>query len=62
MKRDDIGLLGREPGERSYLTDGTTVRSWLLTTDHKRIALLYAAGITFFFFLGAFLSLAAVAG
>ncbi|WP_156678109.1 cytochrome c oxidase subunit I [Sphingomonas profundi] len=48
----EAGLLGREPGERNYLTAGTTVRSWLLTTDHKRIALLYAAGITFFFFLG----------
>ena len=48
----DASLLGRQRGERNYLTDGTTVRSWLLTTDHKRIALLYAAGITFFFFLG----------
>ncbi len=27
--------------EGSYLTDGMTIRSWLLTTDHKRIALLY---------------------
>ena len=52
MRHDDVALLGRAPGERSYLTDGTTLRSWLLTTDHKRIALLYAAGITFFFFLG----------
>jgi hypothetical protein len=31
----------------SYLTDGFTLRSWLLTTDHKRIALLYLASITF---------------
>src|SRR5207248_795929 len=23
---------------RNYLEDGTTLRSWLLTTDHKRIA------------------------
>ena len=52
IRADDTTLLGREPGERNYLTDGTTLRSWLLTTDHKRIALLYAAGITFFFFLG----------
>ena len=28
------------------------IRSWLLTTDHKRIALLYLASITFFFFVG----------
>ena len=38
--------------EGSYLTDGWTLRSWLLSTDHKRIALLYLGSITFFFFLG----------
>ena len=27
-------------------------RSWLLTTDHKRVALLYLISITFFFFIG----------
>jgi cytochrome c oxidase subunit 1 len=36
----------------SYLTDGTTIRSWLLTHDHKRIALLYFFSITGFFFIG----------
>src|SRR5665213_2857581 len=36
----------------SYLTDGFTLRSWLLTTDHKRIALLYLGTITIFFFVG----------
>jgi len=38
--------------EGSYLTDGYTIRSWLLTTDHKRIALLYLGAITIFFFIG----------
>src|SRR5207247_2652371 len=28
------------------------IRSWIFTTDHKRIALLYLASITFFFFIG----------
>src|SRR5947209_19370658 len=37
---------------RHYLNDGYGVRSWLLTRDHKRIALLYLAGVTFFFFIG----------
>src|SRR5207344_1241573 len=37
---------------RHYLNDGYGVRSWLLTRDHKRIALLYLASVTFFFFLG----------
>ena len=37
----------------SYLTSGTTVRSWLFTLDHKRIAILYLFTITFFFLIGA---------
>lgn len=36
----------------SYLSEGYTLWSWLATRDHKRIALLYAASITLFFFLG----------
>ena len=38
-----------KPG--SYLDTGHTVFSWLTTTDHKRIAILYAISITFFFFV-----------
>src|SRR5207237_4300656 len=40
------------PTRENYLTGEYGVRSWLLTQDHKRIALLYLAAITFFFFLG----------
>jgi cytochrome c oxidase subunit I len=36
----------------SYLHDNYGIRSWLLTKDHKRIAILYLISITFFFFLG----------
>ena len=35
-----------------YLNVNYGIRSWLLTTDHKRIALLYLASLTLFFFLG----------
>jgi cytochrome c oxidase subunit 1 len=35
-----------------YLNVDYGVRSWLLTTDHKRIGLLYLVSITFFFFVG----------
>ncbi len=35
-----------------YLNVNYGVKSWLLTTDHKRIALLYLASITLFFFVG----------
>src|SRR3954453_17088976 len=37
---------------RHYLNDGYGIKSWLLTRDHKRIALLYLASVTFFFFVG----------
>src|SRR3954470_16976171 len=37
---------------RHYLNDGYGIKSWLLTRDHKRIALLYLAAVTFFFFIG----------
>ncbi len=35
-----------------YLNWSRTVKSWLLTQDHKRIALLYLISITAFFFVG----------
>src|SRR5216117_792000 len=35
-----------------YLNEGYGIKSWLLTRDHKRIALLYLAAVTFFFFVG----------
>jgi cytochrome c oxidase subunit 1 len=37
---------------RHYLNEGLGIKSWLLTTDHKRIALLYLVSITLFFFVG----------
>jgi len=36
----------------NYLNVAYGLRSWLLTTDHKRIAILYMITITFFFFIG----------
>ncbi|MCC6342151.1 MAG: cytochrome c oxidase subunit I [Bryobacterales bacterium] len=38
--------------ELNYLTNGWSWKSWLLTTDHKRIAILYLISITIFFLLG----------
>ena len=37
----------------TYLDEGHSIASWLLTTDHKRIGILYAISITAFFFIGA---------
>ena len=42
---------------RHYLNESGGWQSWLLTTDHKRIGLLYLLSITVFFFLGGFFAL-----
>jgi cytochrome c oxidase subunit 1 len=42
----------------NYLNANYGIRSWLLTTDHKRIALLYLFSITFFFFIGGAMAVA----
>jgi cytochrome c oxidase subunit 1 len=45
------------PLPENYLNTAYGWRSWLLTTDHKRVALLYLISITLFFFLGGFFAL-----
>ena len=51
-------LPGRPPATRklplNYLQASRGLASWLLTKDHKRIAILYLLPITAMFFLGAF--------
>jgi cytochrome c oxidase subunit 1 len=42
---------------KNYLTEKQGILSWLLTTDHKRIGILYTVTITFTFFLGGFFAL-----
>ena len=42
----------RSEGRKNYLNAATTVKSWLLTLDHKRIGLLYLFAISFFFAIG----------
>jgi cytochrome c oxidase subunit 1 len=37
---------------KSYLDEGNSLKSWLTTHDHKRIAILYLISITLFFFMG----------
>lgn len=38
--------------QSNYLKAGHTIKSWLLTGDHKRIAIMYLISTLFFFFLG----------
>jgi cytochrome c oxidase subunit 1 len=42
---------------KNYLNAEYGIRSWLFTTDHKRIAMLYLLSITAFFFIGGFYAL-----
>ena len=37
---------------RNYLNEDYSILSWLMTTDHKRIGVLYLISITFFFLIG----------
>ncbi len=48
--RPPAATIGRP---ENYLNSGHTIWSWLSTTDHKRIGLLYLGSITGFFILGA---------
>src|SRR5260370_3147844 len=45
-------LPGHKMPHEDYLNASYGIRSWLLTTDHKRIALLYLGSVTVFFFIG----------
>ncbi|NUM77053.1 cytochrome c oxidase subunit I [candidate division KSB1 bacterium] len=38
--------------KKHYLNAGFSAKSWLLTVDHKRIAILYLISVTFFFLIG----------
>ncbi|MBV9481821.1 MAG: cytochrome c oxidase subunit I [Acidobacteria bacterium] len=53
MATTAVALSERE----NYLNKEYGITSWLFTTDHKRIALLYLITITFFFFIGGFFAL-----
>src|SRR4029079_12459442 len=49
---DAIGNEGYVRPKLNYLNNGTTLRSWLLTKDHKRIALMYLISVSAFFMMG----------
>src|SRR6201993_3140527 len=41
----------------NYLNSNYGIKSWLLTTDHKRIAILYLMSITVMFWIGGFFAM-----
>ncbi len=49
---DDIGKGYYDRPKLNYLNNGHTIKSWLLTKDHKRIAIMYLISVSVFFFMG----------
>jgi cytochrome c oxidase subunit 1 len=47
-----------KPPRTNYLNAEYGIKSWLLTKDHKRIAVLYLGGISFFFLIGSLYAMA----
>src|ERR1043165_9138838 len=53
MQTEDVITTGYTPAKKlSYLSNGTTLKSWLLTKDHKRIAIMYLITVSLFFMMG----------
>ncbi|MEP6945510.1 MAG: cbb3-type cytochrome c oxidase subunit I [Acidobacteriota bacterium] len=53
MQTQDEIISGTAPEPKlNYLTNGSTLRSWLLTKDHKRIAIMYLISVSLFFMMG----------
>jgi Heme/copper-type cytochrome/quinol oxidases, subunit 1 len=49
---DEFGIEGYVRPKLNYLNNGSTLKSWLLTKDHKRIAIMYLISVSVFFMMG----------
>ena len=52
----DVRLVGASTN-RNYINDEYGALSWLLTKDHKRIAILYLISVSIMFVLGGFFAM-----
>jgi cytochrome c oxidase subunit I len=53
MQTQDAIISGIAPEPKlNYLNNGSTLRSWFLTKDHKRIAIMYLISVSLFFMMG----------
>lgn len=52
IAEQDVNTSGYAAPETNYLNNGHGLKSWLLTKDHKRIAVLYMISISIFFAVG----------
>src|SRR5438477_10623453 len=58
QSEEDRQKRGAPPAHDSYLTDGTTVMSWLNKRDHKSIGVMFLAAVIFFLFIGGIFAMA----
>src|SRR4051812_22562978 len=49
---DDLASVRTNGEPLNYLNNGHGLKSWLLTKDHKRIAILYLISVSIFFVIG----------
>ncbi|HEY0429606.1 MAG TPA: cbb3-type cytochrome c oxidase subunit I [Pyrinomonadaceae bacterium] len=52
MQNVDATNVGNVEKPVNYLTNGYSLKSWLLTKDHKRIAIMYLLSVSAFFMMG----------
>jgi cytochrome c oxidase subunit 1 len=52
MQNVDAVNIEGQPRKVNYLTNGFSLKSWLLTKDHKRIAIMYLITVSAFFLIG----------
>lgn len=52
MQNIDAINIEEQPRKVNYLTNGFSLKSWLLTKDHKRIAIMYLITVSAFFLIG----------
>lgn len=52
IAEQDVHASGYASSKTNYLNNGYGLKSWLLTKDHKRIAVLYMISISIFFAIG----------
>jgi cytochrome c oxidase subunit 1 len=52
MQNVDAMNVGNMEKPVNYLTNGFSLKSWLLTKDHKRIAIMYLLSVSAFFMMG----------
>lgn len=57
VSTDEVSTPEHESAKVDYWNVNYSIKSWLLTKDHKRIGMMYLASVTFFFLVGGLFAL-----